>query len=70
MIWRRVQGGTGARANALALPGPPGPPSYLPSVPQHGVPRLGELLSTDDPKHQLLLELTGQRVLGVGVEDA
>lgn len=70
MIWARRAGlAPGlARRPSPAHPGPG--PSYLAPVPQHRVPRLGELLPADDAKHQLLLELPGQRVLGVGVEDA
>lgn len=52
------------------LPSMPGRPAYLPPVPQHGVPRLGQLLPADDPQHQLLLELPGQGVFRIGVEDA
>lgn len=42
---------------------------YLPTVTQHRVPRLGQLLATNDPQGQLLLELPWQGVLRVGVED-
>lgn len=65
-----TEGGGGAGpASPRPLP-PPRPASYLPSVTQHRVPRLGELLPADDPQHQLLLELPRQGVLGVGVEEA
>lgn len=57
-------------AGTRPAPPMPGRPPYLPAVPQHRVPWLGELLPTDDPQHQLLLELPRQGVFGVGVEDA
>lgn len=53
-----------------ACPHPAPRLSYLPTVAQHRVPGLGELLPTDDPQHQLLLELPRQGVLGIGVEAA
>lgn len=42
--------------------------SYFSSISQHGVFGFGQLLSTDDLQHQLLLHLARQRVLQVGVE--
>lgn len=55
-----------------ALPLPTSPMwacPYLPTVTQHRVPWLGQLLATNDPQGQLLLELPWQGVLRVGVED-
>lgn len=72
MIWDT---GVGLASGPITMPGPLPTPTrlcragpHLPAVPQHGVARLGELLATDDPEHQLLLELPGQGVLRVGVE--
>lgn len=41
---------------------------YLPSVPQHGVFGLWQLLTTDDLDHQLFLHLTWERILQVGIK--
>lgn len=69
MIWARRAGVAPGLASCSSPARPRQGPSYLASVSQHRVPWLGELLPTDYPKHQLLLELPGQGVLGVGVED-